>query len=255
MTTPPHIPQRYFGIIGRPLGHSFSAQFFNDKFRSEQIDARYLKFELPDIGDLMEVLAEYPRLAGFNVTIPYKQDVMAYLDETAPEAAAIGAVNVVKVTQTPDGPFLAGHNTDVIGFCRSISPLLAGRSKALVLGTGGASKAVVYGLRSLGVEPVLVSRTPSEGMLGYADLTPEVMASHTVIVNATPVGTYPHVDACPPIPYDLLTPAHLCYDLVYNPEKTLFLSKAEARGAVIKNGLEMLHIQAVEAWRIWNDSH
>ncbi|MDE6556835.1 MAG: shikimate dehydrogenase [Duncaniella sp.] len=248
-------PERLFGIIGRPLGHSFSATYFNDKFRDEHIHAEYRKFELPDIGDLMELLSEYTQLEGLNVTIPYKQLAIPYMDEMDPEASAIGAINVIRISwDENDEPVMKGFNTDVIGFRDSIRPLLNDdRRKALVLGTGGASKAVVYGLRSLGVEPTLVSRTPGEGMLGYADLTPEVMEEHNVIVNATPVGTYPDVDECPPIPYDLLTPAHLCYDLVYNPDPTLFLRRAAEHGATVKSGLEMLYIQAREAWRIWNE--
>lgn len=249
-----HIPARLFGIIGRSLGHSFSAEFFNEKFKAEHIDAEYRKFELPDIGDLMELLAEYTNLAGLNVTIPYKQLVIPYIDEMDEEAAEIGAVNVVKISWKDGEPMMKGYNTDVIGFRDSIRNLLTPEmTKALVLGTGGASKAVVFGLRSLGVEPTLVSRTPGEGMLGYDDLTPEVMASHKVIVNATPLGTYPDVDQCPPIPYDLLTPAHLCFDLVYNPPMTLFLEKALQHGAIVKNGHDMLIRQAEGAWKIWNE--
>lgn len=245
---------KLYGIIGYPLGHSFSGRYFNDKFAAEHIDAEYVSFELPDIGDLMEVFAENPNLAGLNVTIPYKEQVIPYIDAMDPEAAQIGAVNVIKVQHTDNGdPYLIGFNTDVEGFRLSIAPLLTPAcKKALVLGTGGASKAVAAGLRSLGVEPQLVSRTAREGVITYADLTPEVMAEHLVIVNATPVGTYPNVDECPDIPYHLLTPEHLCFDLIYNPEQTLFLRKAAERGAQTKNGMEMLLLQAFAAWKVWN---
>lgn len=246
--------KKTYGLIGFPLEHSFSATFFNQKFKSEGIDAEYLNFELPDIGDLMEVMAQYPDLAGFNVTIPYKLQIIPYLQELDPVARKIGAVNVVKVIpgSSPNDFRLKGYNSDIVGFTDSIAPLLTPQMKrALVLGTGGASRAVVCGLRDLGVEPVQVSRTPREGVITYGDLTPEIMADHKIIVNTTPLGMYPDVDECPPIPYDLLTPEHLCYDLLYNPEMTLFLRKAAEKGASTKNGLEMLLLQAFVSWDIW----
>ena len=246
---------RVFGLIGYPLGHSFSRGFFTRKFADEAIDAEYLNFEIPDISDVRKVWAT-PGLAGHNVTLPYKQAIIPFLDGLSDEAAAIGAVNVVRIEadpSSPEGVKRVGYNSDVVGFCESIRPLLRPKHKrALVLGTGGASKAVRYGLLSLDVEPVMVSRSAGKGDLTYADLTPEVMASHTVVVNTTPVGMYPKVDECPPIPYELLTPDHLCYDLVYNPEETTFLRRAASRGASVKSGLEMLDLQAIEAWRIWN---
>lgn len=247
------VTERIYGLIGYPLGHSFSQNYFNQKFESEGISARYVNFELQDIGELMEVIAEYPQLSGLNVTIPYKQQVIQYMDEMDPEAAAIGAVNVVKFIQSKSGLRLKGYNSDIIGFTDSIRPLLnPDRSRALVLGTGGAAKAVVRGLINLGVEPVSVSRTAAQGRLTYSDLTPEVMASHTIIVNTTPLGMYPHINECPDIPYALLTPRHLCYDLLYNPDVTLFMKKAAEYGAEVKNGLEMLLLQAFAAWNIWN---
>lgn len=247
--------ERIYGLIGYPLTHSFSQNYFNQKFESEHIPARYLNFELPDIGDLMEVIAEYPALSGLNVTIPYKEQVLPYLDEIDEAAARIGAVNVVKFIRHRNGELrLKGYNSDVIGFADSIRPLLnPARNKALVLGTGGAAKAVRYALTALGVEPMMVSRRCAPGQLTYGDLTPEVMEEYKVIVNTTPLGMYPHVDECPDIPYDLLTPAHLCYDLLYNPDVTLFMKKAEERGAETKNGLEMLLLQAFAGWQIWND--
>ena len=246
---------KQYGLIGYPLGHSFSVGYFNEKFKAEHIDAEYLNFEIPSIDNFMEVVEEHPELCGLNVTIPYKQQVIPFLDELDRTAAAIGAVNVIKVIRLPKGKVkLVGYNSDVIGFSQSIEPLLtASHTRALVLGTGGASKAVFHGLKSLGVEPVYVSRTKRENILCYNDLSPEVMAQYTVIVNASPVGMYPKVDQCPDIPYNLLTSNHLLYDLIYNPDESLFLKKGRAHGAVTKNGLEMLLLQAFAAWNIWNE--
>lgn len=242
-----------YGLIGYPLKHSFSIGFFNEKFKSEGIDAEYVNFEIPSINDFMEVVGENPDLCGLNVTIPYKEQVIPFLDELDKDTAKIGAVNVIKIIRLPKGKVkLVGYNSDIIGFTRSIEPLLQPyHKKALLLGTGGASKAVFHGLKNLGIESVFVSRTSKEGMLTYEDLTPEIMAEHTVIVNCTPVGMYPKVDFCPDIPYELLTPNHLLYDLLYNPNVTLFMKKGEEHGAVTKNGLEMLLLQAFAAWDIW----
>lgn len=247
--------EKIFGLIGYPLGHSFSQTFFNRKFESEGINARYVNFEIPDIGDLMEVLAENPALAGLNVTIPYKQQILPYLDDIDTVAQRIGAVNVVQIVRgKSDNDFrLIGFNSDYAGFRMSIEPMLKPNQKeALVLGTGGASRAVCCALEDLGVKPTLVSRTKREGVLTYAELTPEVMHTHNVIVNTTPLGMYPHVDSCPAIPYDLITPDFLCYDLLYNPDVTLFMKRSAEHGAVVKNGLEMLLLQAFESWEIWN---
>jgi len=184
-------------------------------------------------------------LDGFNVTLPYKQTIIPFLDRLDETAQAIGAVNVVYKR--------VGYNTDCLGFTESIKPLLrAYDSKALVLGTGGASKAACYGLRKLGITPTLVSRNPKEGQLGYKDLSPEIMAEHTIIVNCTPLGMYPDVNSCPDIPYELISARHLLFDCVYNPEETLFLQKGKAQGATIQNGIGMLYGQAKEAWKIWN---
>ena len=246
-------PDKLYGLIGYPLGHSFSQNYFNQKFEAEGISARYVNFEIPEISDFKEVVASNPALNGLNVTIPYKEQVIPYLDEIDEDAAKIGAVNVIKFIRGRGKLTFKGYNSDIIGFSDSISPLLTPqRNRALVLGTGGAAKAVAQGLRNLGVEPVYVSRTPRPGVLTYADLTPEVMAAYKVIVNTTPLGMYPHVDEAPDIPYNLLTPEHLCYDLLYNPDVTLFMKKASAQGATVKNGLEMLLLQAFAAWNIWN---
>lgn len=247
---------KLYGLIGYPLGHSFSQSYFNSKFKAEDINAEYRNFELPDIGDLMELLSEEPLLDGLNVTIPYKEAVIPYMDKMDSVAAGVGAVNVIKFERGKgDSLSLTGYNTDVIGFSESIKPLLTPeRKKALVLGSGGASKAVNYSLRRLGVEPQIVSRTPREGVITYSDLTPGIMAEYLVIVNTTPLGMYPNIDRCPDIPYDLLTPRHLCYDLLYNPDETEFMKRAAANGAEVKNGLEMLMLQAFASWEIWQSS-
>ena len=210
-----------YGLIGYPLKHSFSIGYFNEKFHSEGIDAEYVNFEIPSINDFMEVIEENPNLCGLNVTIPYKEQVIPFLDSLDPDTAKIGAVNVIKIIRQPKGKVkLVGYNSDIIGFTQSIQPLLLpSHKKALILGTGGASKAVFHGLKNLGIEGVFVSRTHKPGMLTY---------------------------------YEQLTPNHLLYDLLYNPNVTLFMKKGEERGAITKNGLEMLLLQAFAAWEIWN---
>lgn len=242
-----------YGLVGRHLGHSFSRQFFSAMFAADNIEACYLNFELPDIGDLMEMLAEYDSLRGFNVTVPYKEQILPYLDEVSPEVAEIGAANVVKVEHRDGDIFLKGYNTDLDGFVKSLRPQLTPDMKsALVLGSGGASKAVVCGLRRLGIEPVVVSRSLHDGMIGYGDITADLLHRCLLIVNATPLGMFPDVESCPPLPYNLLDTRHLCYDLVYNPAQTQFMHRAAASGADVCNGLEMLMIQAFESWHIWN---
>lgn len=244
---------KIYGLIGFPLTHSYSKVYFNNKFESEGIDAEYVNFEIPDIGDLMEVMSEYPQLQGLNVTIPYKEQVIPYMNMMDEEARIIGAVNVIKIIRNGENFKLKGYNSDVVGFRDSIRPLITPeRNKALVLGTGGASKAVSRGLETLGIDVQLVSRTAREGVITYADLTEEVMHSHKIIVNTTPLGLYPNVDECPDIPYQYITPMHLCYDVLYNPDVTMFMKKAREHGATVKNGLEMLLLQAFESWRIWN---
>ena len=244
-----------YGLIGYPLKHSFSIGYFNEKFEAENIDAQYVNFEIPDIRDFMEVIEENPNLCGLNVTIPYKEQVIPYLDELDKDTAKIGAVNVIKIIRLPKGKVkLVGYNSDIVGFTQSIEPLLQPHhTKALILGTGRASKAVFHGLDNLGIKATFVSRTKkSDDILTYRELTPEIMQEHTVIVNTTPLGMYPKVDFCPDIPYDQLTPNHLLYDLLYNPNETLFMKKGKEKGAVVKNGLEMLLLQAFASWEIWN---
>ncbi|NDW11690.1 shikimate dehydrogenase [Bacteroides sp. 214] len=242
-----------YGLIGYPLRHSFSIGYFNEKFRAEKIDAQYINFEIPRISEFTRIVVENPNLCGLNVTIPYKEQVIPYLTELDKDTAAIGAVNVIKIIRTKGKVKLVGYNSDIIGFMQSIEPLLnPHHKKALILGTGGAAKSVFHGLKKLGVEGVYVSRTADKGVITYSELTPEIMKEYTVIVNCTPLGMYPDVDTCPNIPYDLLTPNHLLYDLIYNPNITLFMKKGEAKGATTKNGLEMLLLQAFAAWDIWN---
>lgn len=243
---------KLYGLIGFPLIHSFSQDYFNRKFEAEGIDARYVNFEIPEIEDFHRVISDNPNLAGLNVTIPYKQQVISMLDEMDPEAAEIGAVNVIKFIRRNGRLTLKGYNSDCIGFRDSIAPLLTEqRNKALILGTGGASQAVGYALRSLGIETQPVSRSSRPGVLTYSELDEEIMSAHKIIVNTTPLGMYPHTEQCPDIPYNMLSSEHLCYDLLYNPDITLFMKRSAEAGAETKSGLEMLLLQAFAAWNIW----
>lgn len=243
-----------YGLIGYPLGHSFSRNFFNEKFSSENIDAEYVNFEIPNITEISSVIKANPTLHGLNVTIPYKEQIMDYLDEIDGDAQKIGAVNVVKIERIKGKTKLTGYNSDIIGFTRSIESLIEPHhKKALILGTGGSSKAIKHGLEKLGLETKFVSRSKkNEDTLTYNELTPEIMSEYKVIVNCTPVGMYPKADECPDIPYDFITPEHLLYDLLYNPNTTLFMKKGSDKGAIVKNGLEMLLLQAFASWDIWN---
>jgi shikimate dehydrogenase len=241
---------RLYGLIGKTLTHSFSGQFFAKKFAREGIaDCRYDLFPLAEIGDLSGLIQSQPSLRGLNVTIPYKQDVMAYLDSQA-IPKEIGACNCIDIREGK----LIGYNTDWIGFEKSLLPLLEPRHRAaMVLGSGGASLAVRYVLKKNGIPYTLVGRSRnSEIDMTYDELDAAALQSHSIIINTTPLGTYPSVDTCPPLPYEAIGPQHLLYDLVYNPAKTVFLQKGEERGARIKNGEEMLILQAEESWRIWN---
>lgn len=242
-----------YGLIGYPLGHSFSKNYFNEKFENENIDAQYINFEIPNIENLVEVLDLNPELKGLNVTIPYKEKVISYLDYISPEARAIGAVNVIRVSHKGKETILRGYNSDVIGFTKSIEPLLERfHKKALILGTGGASKAINYGLKSLGLETVFVSRFKRPGTIQYEDVTPDVIKEYNVIVNCTPVGMYPNVEKCPKLPYEAMDQHTLLYDLIYNPDETLFMHNGSEHGATVKNGLEMLLLQAFASWEFWN---
>ena len=242
-----------YGLIGYPLGHSFSISYFNQKFTDENIDAVYENFEIPTIDLLPEIIAKNPNIKGLNVTIPYKQKVISFLDTISPEARAIGAVNVIKVEHKGTETVLKGYNSDVIGFTKSMEPMLEQyHKKALILGTGGASKAIDYGLKSLGLETVFVSRYQRPGTIRYQDVTPEVVKEYNVIINCTPCGMYPHSEECPNLPYEAMDKHNILYDLIYNPDETLFMKKGAERGARTKNGLEMLLLQAFAGWEIWN---
>lgn len=243
-----------YGLIGYPLGHSFSISYFNEKFANEGINAQYINFEIPSIDNFLEVIESNPELKGLNVTIPYKEQVIEYLDLLSPEAKAIGAVNVIKISHKGEKTILKGYNSDVIGFTRSIEPLLERHhKKALILGTGGASKAVNYGLKSLGLETLFVSRTKKGGVITYDEVTPDVIREYNVIINCTPLGMYPKVETCPPLPYEAMDSHNLLYDLLYNPDETLFMEKGRKQRAVVKNGLEMLLLQAFASWQFWHE--
>lgn len=242
---------KQYGVIGNPLHHSYSKAYFNEKFQEQAIDARYDNYLLPTIKDVMKILNDTPNLCGLNVTIPYKEQVMEYLDEIDDEAKEIGAVNVIKITEKNGKRFLKGYNSDWFGFTEAIKPFLKSHhTHALILGTGGASKGILYALKKLKINTQFVSRDPSKG-LTYKQLTKEILQQYTIIVNTTPVGTFPEVKHCPPIPYHFLTDKHLVYDLIYNPIRTLFLHQAETRGATTCNGWQMFLNQAHKAYVIW----
>ena len=244
-----------YGLIGYPLGHSFSISYFNQKFADEGINATYENFEIPSIDELPEIIDRYPNLRGLNVTIPDKEKVIPFLDSISPEARAIGAVNVIRVVHQKNKTLLKGYNSDVIGFTQSIEPMLDPKwhKKALILGTGGASKAINYGLKSLGIEPVFVSRYERPDTIQYKSITPDVVREYNVIINCTPVGMYPHTDECPLLPYEAMDQHTILYDLIYNPDQTLFMRNGAKYGAEVKNGLEMLLLQAFASWEFWHE--
>lgn len=254
-----------YGLIGRVLGHSYSAKYFNEKFQREGIDARYDLYPLATIDLFPHLLERHPRLAGLNVTIPYKVDVMRYLDSFSEEAEGIGAVNVIKITRIGDRTVLKGYNSDAYGFSESLKNVMAvagydpglhtGTPTALVLGTGGASKAVVWSLKRLGFAPQLVGRTHRDDCLQYGELTPGQVNGAALVVNCTPLGTSPDTDKAAPFPYQYLRKGQICFDLVYNPAETLFMRICKAHGCTVSNGLEMLRLQAVGAWRVWENEN
>lgn len=234
---------RKYGIIGKPLEHSYSARYFTDKFIREGVDAEYRLYERDDLSDIAVLMQA---LHGFNVTYPYKQSIMPYLHAIDDVAQAIGAVNVVCQGK--------GYNTDWIGFKESITPhLLDTDKRVLILGTGGVSKAVQYALQQMGMTFTLVSRYPNTHAIGYDNITEQVIQSHSVVVNCTPLGMLPDIHSLPPIPYQYITPMHLLYDCVYNPECTAFLREGQQRGARIVNGKDMLYLQADAAYEIWKN--
>ena len=245
-----------FGLVGYPLGHSFSQDYFTKKFAAEKIDAQYLNFQIENVALFPEKVLTVDGLSGLNVTIPYKQKVMQYLDEIDETAQKVGAVNVVKIIRNGSKMRLRGCNSDVVGFENSLRPLLKPcHTRAYILGTGGASKAVRYVLEKLNISYQFVSRNADadNNILSYQQLSNELIENHKLIINCTPLGMSPKIDACPDIPYQAIGAEHLCFDLIYNPEETLFLKKAKQQGATIKNGLDMLIGQAVRAWEIWNE--
>lgn len=246
---------RKFGLIGYPLGHSFSKEYFLKKFQKENItDCTYDNYSIEKIGRLDLIIKQNPELIGLNVTIPYKQQVIKFLNELDNEAAFVGAVNTIKIDRSKEKPILKGYNTDVYGFEESIKKILKyHHKKALILGTGGASKAVAFVLEKLNIHFSYVSRNPKHAnTIFYDQLTPELVSENTVIINTSPLGMFPDIETYPDIPYDAITSDHILYDLVYNPEKTLFLNKGEQKKATIMNGLPMLSLQAEKSWQIWN---
>lgn len=243
-----------YGILGYPLGHSFSKKYFEEKFNELNIEAEFLNFELPSIQDLPKTLDENNRLKGFCVTIPYKEEVIPFLDEIDPLAAKLGAVNSVQIIKNGDEIKLKGFNTDIYGFQESLKEFIGEkRPKALILGTGGASKAVAGGLEDLGIAYQFVSRSAKANQFTYEQLTQEIIEDYKLIVNCSPLGTFPKEDTCPDIPYQHLSKEHFLYDLVYNPAETLFMKKGAEQGAKTHNGLKMLHLQAEKNWIIWNE--
>jgi shikimate dehydrogenase len=239
------------GLIGYPLSHSFSKKYFTEKFEKEQIgNYKYELFPLEKIEDLTHLLSSYPNMKGLNVTIPYKEAVLPFLKNINEEAAAIGAVNTIRI----ENGELTGYNTDVYGFEKSLKPFLKPyHKKALILGTGGASKAIRFVLGKLGIEYKFISRTPNNSQWSYEAIDEKILADYQVIINTTPLGMSPKIDTCPNIPYHFLNKKHLLYDLVYNPSETLFLKRGKDAGASIKNGMEMLVLQAEKSWEIYGD--
>jgi shikimate dehydrogenase len=242
---------KIYGLIGNPLSHSFSQKYFTEKFRKENITGcSYLNFEIQDLGKEIGILKDDPRLCGLNVTIPYKFQIIAFLDDISEESKEINACNCIKIADRK----WKGFNTDVTGFEKSFVPYLQPHhKKALVLGTGGSSKAIAYILKKCGIEFLFVSRKKgiSPGAIHYDDISASLLREFTIVINTTPAGMYPNVDGYPKLPYESISEKNYFFDLVYNPPKTLFLSKAEAMGAVVKNGEQMLVIQAEESWKIW----
>ena len=241
-----------FGLLGFPLGHSFSKTYFTEKFKTEKIDAEFVNFESDNIEQTLQVIKTTPSLKGFAVTIPYKEKIIPYLNYISEDARKIGAVNSVKVEHTISGTILTGYNTDILGFRESLLEFIqTPPTQALLLGTGGASKAVQHALASLGIEVFTVSRTPHFSEISY-DQVARFLSNTPLIINATPVGMWPHVTNCPDIPYHLLSSNHYLFDLIYNPEITEFMHRGEQQGARIKNGLQMLYLQADYSWKLWN---
>ena len=240
-----------YGLVGKDISYSFSRDYFKNKFEKEQITASYQNFDLPSLSNFREVITKEAQLKGLNVTIPYKEAILPFLDQIDEQAANIGAVNTIQIKNRR----LVGYNTDCFGFMKSLFPLLEKQhTDALILGTGGASKAICYALKSLGIDYTFVSRNPSKGNLSYTEVTQEVLQKNFLIINCTPLGTYPNLDEAPAIPYDFLDHRHLLFDLVYNPPLSTFLANGKVRGSKLCNGQKMLEYQAERSWQIWNEA-
>ncbi len=243
--------KKRFGLLGRNISYSFSKGHFTKKFENEKYQGyTYENFDIQEIGAFPDIIKNTENLSGMNVTIPYKEEVIPFLDKLSKKATKIGAVNTIKFTKKGK---LKGYNTDYFGFLKSLKPLLQPHhKKALILGTGGASKGVAFALEELGIEYTFVSRKASEKAIDYSQLNSDIFQEYQIIINSTPIGTSPNIEACPEIPYEFFTDKHIAYDLIYNPAETQFLKNAKERGAQIKNGLDMLIFQAEKAWEIWN---
>ena len=243
------LEKRKYGLIGKNINYSFSKKYFNDKFLKENItNCSYENYDLQSIKDFKNIIKD-DAIKGLNVTIPYKEEIIELVNKIDPIAKKIGAINTIKIH---DKDIIEGYNTDYIGFVMSLKNIISNQKKALVLGTGGASKAIIFGLNSIGVKSTIVSRDKREGVISYSELSKKVIEENTIIINCTPLGTFPEVQECPKIPFEFLSSNHICYDLIYNPEKTKFLLKSEKMGATIINGKKMLENQANESWKIWN---
>ncbi|MDC1456477.1 shikimate dehydrogenase [Flavobacteriaceae bacterium] len=243
------LEKRKYGLIGKNINYSFSKKYFNDKFLKENItNCSYENYDLQSIKDFKNIIKDNA-IKGLNVTIPYKEEIIELINKIDPIAKKIGAINTIKIH---DKDIIEGYNTDYVGFVMSLKNIISNQKKALVLGTGGASKAVIFGLNSIGVKSTIVSRDKREGVISYSELSKKVIEENTIIINCTPLGTFPEVQECPKIPFEFLSSNHICYDLIYNPEKTKFLLESEKMGATIINGKKMLENQANESWKIWN---
>lgn len=243
------LEKRKYGLIGKNINYSFSKKYFNDKFLKENItNCSYENYDLQSIKDFKNIIKD-DAIKGLNVTIPYKEEIIELVNKIDPIAKKIGAINTIKIH---DKDIIEGYNTDYIGFVMSLKNIISNQKKALVLGTGGASKAIIFGLNSIGVKSTIVSRDKREGVISYSGLSKKVIEENTIIINCTPLGTFPEVQECPKIPFEFLSSNHICYDLIYNPEKTKFLLESEKMGATIINGKKMLENQANESWKIWN---
>jgi shikimate dehydrogenase len=247
---------RKFGLIGFPLGHSFSKQYFTNKFINESIhDCSYDNYELKNLHAIKDLILNDPEICGLNITIPYKSEIIKYLDDADNESVEIGAVNVIKISYKNESPFLKGFNTDIFGFKESLTPYLHGDGikRAVILGTGGSAKAIDYVLKKLGIEIVHVSRISGEGAISYNELTDKMLIENQLIVNTTPLGMFPNINDKPDLNYNCLNENHILFDLIYNPALTSFLKMGKERGCKLIGGLEMLYLQAEKSWEIWNN--